>query len=458
MALSSVINLRLYPLLSFIAQACRIPVAFIVVKNSDFLNLYLIVISMTIPASYLASEVFQYRRIDLLSLKLSDKISCGILLITILYVLINYGGIVALFYSLYIIALLASSMAAYNIRINLGVKYFLVADMLLNMCLTLLVVIVSLTINNFKLSYALLIVYIGVYLVYTLVAIVKVYPQRIYTSRQEVPEAIASSAIKLNGGDKLPAHDYIAFIQMLLMLTTQLERAVIGAIYPIFLGFISIAASIHQGWRRLVLDDAILVDRIFKAKQSVAEIVVNSFNLYFLCSVPVIVICAGIIWGLKLLSIDSIDINKFALLHFLNISHVKNILAVAIIYFAALPSSIVSINLIRTHAYTPRKLLIVILLLIQLLLLFLLALCYAVKHDIPQLSYDLQQLLGFFTQIVTSSNMIWAILFVTVGINIVLFNDFIFSAFDYKEKKLIVFTKSCVWYFVCYSVCLGVFL
>ncbi|MBP9742726.1 MAG: hypothetical protein KBD37_05130 [Burkholderiales bacterium] len=455
MALSSMIILRLYPLLSFIAQACRIPVAFIVVKDSNFLNIYLIVISMTIPASYLASEVFQYRYIDLLSLKLSDKISCGILLITILYVLINYGGIVALFYSLYIIALLASSIAAYNIRINLGVKYFLVADMVLNMCLTLFVIMVSLTINNFKLSYALLIVYIGVYLVYTLVAIAKIYLQRMSTSQQVCPKAIAASKAQLHGGDKVPVHDYIAFVQMLLMLTTQLERAVIGTIYPLFLGFISIAASIHQGWRRLVLDDAILVDRIFKSQKSLVDIVVNSFNLYFLCSVPVIVICGGIIWGLKLLPLE---INKFNIFYSLNVLTVKNILALAIIYFAALPSSIVSINLIRTHTYTPRKWLIVILLLIQLLLLFMLALCYTVKHDIPQLPYYVQQLVEFFAQVMTSLNIIWAILFVTVGINIVLLNDFIFSAFDDKEKRRRVFMKSCGWYFVCYSVCLGVLL
>jgi glucan phosphoethanolaminetransferase (alkaline phosphatase superfamily) len=158
--------------------------------------------------------------------------------------------------------------------------------------------------------------------------------------------------------------------------------------------------------------------------------VAKGFKAHFWASAFMIVITFMMIWYMLVKIMPFADSHN--IFRSLNADSIKAILILTIIYFAALPSSIISINLVRTASYYPSKIWISFLLAVQLAIILLI-------------------ILNYYDHKILFKNFVWGIIFTTAGLNVALLNDFVFNGSYVGNNKLTLFIQSTAWYFICCS-------
>ena len=404
--------IRCYSAVSFTSQVFRIPVAYLLVKHINSLDIYFIVTSLSMPAQYLASEVFQYRKINWRNIDIPEKISFAILIATIVYVVFTRDILVSSLSIFYTLSLMIAACFAYSLRIKCGATIFLSADALLNVLITLVVVVLSAFSSESLLSYYLVCAYTLINALYAITSYSYLRQNKYKMNQMSSPE---SSKIEYKNRN-------VGLLQLLLMFTMHLQRVLISILWPTLLGIVSIVSNITMGWKRMVLDDAVFLEKINIKPFLISNIVKDSFRTYFIFSIPMIILSFVIFVFSKL------DISLFNKCINLHISTLTPIVMLLILYFASLPSGIIATNLIRTGDFLPSRL----------------SVCFIV---FLQLIIILALLLEYFYFWLVPPKFIWIIIFLTVSINIVLFNDYLF--FHINGSKVELFTKSTLFYLLC---------
>ena len=137
------------------------------------------------------------------------------------------------------------------------------------------------------------------------------------------------------------------FFQIVLMVTTQLERMLIGLLWPSFLAYISVVGAGINAWRRLTLDDAILFSRL---KENASPVLAfKTLKRYE--SSSMLVAFAGTFISLVYIVVN----RKYGVVIGVDNEVIIFLVYLSLIYLFFMPSSIVTINLIRSSRFIPRN-------------------------------------------------------------------------------------------------------
>ena len=385
---------RIFSISAFLLQSLRIPLALFFAEDASDLNLYFIIVATSIPVQFYAAEVLLYKGINLKigGIQSLDLIVILVWLATLGYVYVVMSVLETLIYFCFSISLAAFYLAQYVVRENLGATQFLFCEMTLNLMLTIGVVLIVTQWPNTKMSEVILSYTSLVYLMFTIVVMSRFG----MNSLQLIERIVQRSYFR----------PYL--FQILLMISTQLERLLIGMIWPTFLGYIAIIGAGTQAWRRLILDDSVLFGQITNPKLDITTVLQEAFHLYWRSSI--LTISFGLIFYIFM---------KNGCFHFyenpsVSLIMLSTLTSLGVLYLNFLPSGIVGINVIRAGLIVPSGT-------------TFLYLCSLIGILSTVLVMTLINMLSF------DFRFVWILITATAVVNLVMFRDVI-RRYDFEIK------------------------
>lgn len=324
---------RIFSISAFFFQLTRIPLAIYFVDDVDHLSLYLIVMSTTIPVQFYANEVLLFKGFTFQKgiPEGLDLVVLSVWVLTLGYLYVGSGLSAAGIYILFSTSLLLFSLAQYSIREHLGATKFLLCEMILNGVVTVGVLYLVMETTGELTSVVILLYMAAAYSVFFLLVVANWNGQYLILIRRTTQRSNFEPYL----------------FQVLLMISTQLERLVIGWIWPTFLAYIAIIAAGTQAWRRVILDDSVLFNEFTGKNADVPRVVFDSFVLYWRSSLGTILF--GVL-GYAFLRSQCFSLCKPLLAD----THILTMLAaLGILYLNSLPAGIVAMNVVRAGLVVP---------------------------------------------------------------------------------------------------------
>ncbi|MCA3950716.1 hypothetical protein [Vibrio vulnificus] len=376
-------NWRVFTFISLLSQALRVPIILSIISNVSYLDNYFVIVAISIPAQFFATEVLLYRGISASYDKgrVLDFSIIVLWMLSLVYFIIHNNCQSTIFYTIYSLSVVLYGYFNYQLRESFGAVGFLKYDALINFTITIFCVLIIEFLPDEYSSYFILSMISFLYLSFSLACFCyfKYFGICFY------------SKISVNQSYK----GY--FYQVLIMITTQLERMIIGLIWPTFLGYISIVGAGTNAWRRMTLDDSILFSQIKNGNS-------NMLALEFLEKYKksaLLFSTLGVI-----LSLIGLFNSDFIFLH-VNIKSdvIASLALLSLIYLTVMPFGIVSINLIRSNEFFPQGI--------------------SFNYIYSSICFLVCFLIAVSMFQVEVHNLVWLIISMTALINVVIFFDFL---------------------------------
>lgn len=352
--------------------------------SQEALASYFIVTAAAIPAQFIAAEFIQYHGLRPHKPRMIEIFCTLILVGTIAYMYVSNGVILSVIFIAFSVSLIVCATGGYSLRIHYGAERFIASDAILNVVITISVILALNAAGANRASFYMLTATTLCNFAYGFVAIV------LCRARHSKPEICSRESSSIS-----------AFaLQIGILLTTQVERLFIGSAWPMFLGLISIVGAASQAWRRLVLDDSILIERI-RQSDTAGLAALPHVSLYTKWALPLYFMA---VTGSAMLILFGSQFGDWRLTPAVGQREVLAMMELLGLYIAASPAGIVAINLLRDGRLNPSWR---AFLYIALIAIFEVVLLWRLAHD------------------TVLHRHVWMIVMSTASINFVLLMDFI---------------------------------
>ena len=237
---------RLYAGIIVFCQLTRVPSFVLLTPSTQVLDVYFIVVSSVILAQFAAVELLGYRVISNQTSSSIWKFLVLCLLALLSFIYIEHGLQIVMLCAIMCASILLLGFMLGAIRLNCGAASILKFEAFYNLSLnSSSISVLFIFLNSDHLSHTLLLANVTVNFVAAFFG--GIYTNKFRSKNQE-------SVRKIEGE---PENTNI-YLVTAFMLVTQVERLLIGSIYPSVLVAIVIAGTVMQILRRMILDDAII--------------------------------------------------------------------------------------------------------------------------------------------------------------------------------------------------------
>lgn len=320
--------IRIFFAFTFLSQILRFPLAFLLASDANLLNDYFLLVSLCIPIHFFSNEVVLYKGLNFKEIQKNDIFVLCFWIFVVIYIYFNHEHLL-IPYILTTIALLSYNVLQFCNRDVFGAISFIIFELILNLLITFIVLLLCVYLKN-DLSEILIVTISFLYLSVSLM---------IYFRFQ-----INKSDINFKVKGKKENFDDNYFAQIKLMIITQLERLIISQIYPLAISFIVLVSTFVEAMRRLIYDDSLLFLDFKRAKRFLfAKIINDKLKLYTLGFVAFFSLSIPVFLVVKKYSLWSYFLNSYD--EFLYVYYIF------LIYIIAMPSGIISVNLLRANLF-----------------------------------------------------------------------------------------------------------
>lgn len=324
---------RWFSALSFLSQFLRVPVLLSVANHAESLTLYFLVTLASIPFQFLALEVFQYRKSSRPYQAHEIVIITVVLFVTVIHIGFAHGFETLFWYLIFGISLLMYGSGVGRIRSQYGARGVLLAEAMSGATGTIFIALAAAVVPEHLLSRAVLLILVAMNLVFF-----------VLVKRQD--GSTLESQLESHPGK----HGILPLTGILI--STQLERLLLGAIAPTFLTVISLAAGFVQAWRKVGMDDAIVFESLSRASGERLDKAMSlqqkrGFTVFLLPALLSIV-------GFYVVPYIQPFLVKFGILKSLPLTTLQAAPMLMALYMASLPAGIVMINMLRDGRVRPK--------------------------------------------------------------------------------------------------------
>ncbi|MGJ7914625.1 hypothetical protein ACI48D_03990 [Massilia sp. LXY-6] len=328
----SVYNWRWFSAISFISQFLRVPLLLSVANHAESLTLYFLVTLASIPFQFLALEVLQYRKNNQSYETHEIGIVAIVLSFTIIHIFLVHGAEALWWYLVFGISLLMYGAGIGRLRSQYGAHQVLFVEAVSGATGTIIIALAAKFVPEVFLSRAVLLILAMANAVIFLIA-----------KKQGIQNS--NDPIETSGGK----HGIMPLTGILI--STQLERLVIGAVAPAFLTVISLAAGLVQAWRKVGMDDAVVFESLSGTpNQRLDEAMFFQQKRGFAVFLPAALLS---IVGFYLAPYVQPRLAKLGILKSLPITTFQAAPMLMALYMASLPAGIVMINMLRDGRARP---------------------------------------------------------------------------------------------------------
>ncbi|CAH0149871.1 hypothetical protein SRABI118_00502 [Massilia sp. Bi118] len=323
---------RWFSAISFLSQFLRVPVLLSVASHAESLTLYFLVTLASIPFQFLALEVFQYRKRGSPYHKHELGIIVVVLAVTLVHILLVHGIETLAWYLIFGISLLLYGTGIGRIRSQGGAHRVLFAEAISGAAGTVSIALAAAVVPEHLLSKVVLSILAATnFVIFILV------------KNKSAP--LEKSQLDSN----LARHGILPLTGILI--STQLERLVLGTIAPTFLTVISLAAGLVQAWRKVGMDDAIVFESLsHTSSEKLGKAMSSQQRRGFAVFLPPVLLS---IIGFYSVPYIHPFLLKFGILKSLSVTTLQAAPMLMALYMASLPAGIVMINMLRDGRMRP---------------------------------------------------------------------------------------------------------
>lgn len=327
-------NWRWFSAISFLSQFLRVPVLLSVANHADSLTLYFLVTLASIPFQFLALEVFQYRKKGSVYRAHEFGIIALVLCVTLIHTCFIHGIETLIWYLVFGVSLLLYGTGIGRIRSQFGAHRVLFAEAISGATGTIFIALAAALVPESFLSRAVLLTLAATNLVIFLLA-------------EDRHGAVAEPRLEMSSA----RHGILPLTGILI--STQLERLVLGAVAPTFLTVISLAAGLVQAWRKVGMDDAIVFESLsHTSSQQLDKAMTSQQRRGFKVFLPPVLLS---ILGFYAVPYIQPFLVRFGILKSLPMSTLQAAPMLMALYMASLPAGVVMINMLRDGRVHPKR-------------------------------------------------------------------------------------------------------